>query len=192
MIVLILRRQVNVIIDQSGHARLTEYGLVPIEDAPGFASTTLGAVRSARWLAPEIIDPPTKSSGMTEVESKPADVFAFAMLVVEVFTGRVPFENQGDVAAAVSILKGSRPEMPEYAQEVGLITKMWELLESCWQEDPKRRPTMEEVVGRWQEFVGRDNDGNEVTECVQIIPLLLTSSLFHSHFSAIDLENHLR
>ena len=96
------------------------------------------------------------------VESKSADVFAFAMLSVEVFTGKKPFDDRKNEAVVVSILRGTRPEMPKDAQAVGLTGEMWNLLESCWQKDPEKRPTMEEVVRRWQEFVGHNNDGNNV------------------------------
>ena len=178
MIVLIQWRQANVVIDQSAHARLTEYGLAPINSGPSFtAEATPGAVGSSRWSAPEIINPPRKGNSIPEVESKPADVFAFAMLAVEVFTGKVPFDKQKNEAVVVSILEGSRPKMPENAQAVGLTGEMWNLLESCWRQDPKKRPTMEEVVRRWQRFVEHNNDGNVVTECVQTALLLLISPL---------------
>ena len=123
---------------------------------------------------------------MPMMESKPADVFAFAMLAVEAFTGKMPFDKQRNEAAVVSILQGSRPEMPNDAQGVGLTAKMWTLLESCWQQNPKKRPIMGEVLRRWQKFVGRNNDGNNVdTECVYPQPRLW----FHSQFPMIDLGN---
>ena len=101
------------------------------------------------------------------MESKPADVFAFAMFAVEVFTGKIPFDKQKNEAVVASILRGSRPEMPKDAHAVGLTDEMWKLLQRCWQQDPDKRPTMEEVVRRWQKFVGRNNDGNNMdTECV--------------------------
>ena len=99
------------------------------------------------------------------------------MLSVEVFTGKAPFDKQKNEAVVVSILEGSRPKMPENAQAVGLTGEMWNLLESCWRQDSKKRPTMEEVVRRWQRFVEHNNDGNVVTECVQTALLLLISPL---------------
>ena len=68
---------------------------------------------------------------MLVVESKVADVFTFAMLVVEVFTGKVPFEGQKNEALVLLISQGGRPENP---QAVGLTNEMWKLLESCWLE----------------------------------------------------------
>ena len=105
---------------------------------------------------------------MPVMESKPADVFAYAMFAVEVFTGKIPFEEQKNEAVVLRISQGGRPEMPENAQAVGLTDEMWKILDSCWQQTPKKRPTMEEVVRRWEKFVEYDDNGNVVTEYVQI------------------------
>ena len=92
---------------------------------------------------------------MPVTETKPGDVFSFAMLAVEVFTGKIPFEEQRNEMVALRISEGGRPEMPKDALEVGLTDEVWKLLESCWQRDPKKRPTMGEVVRRWEKFVKR-------------------------------------
>jgi len=82
------------------------------------------------------------------------------MLAVEVFTGTPPFGQCTPTKAASNILAGDRPTMPGNAQAVGLTTEMWKLLENCWRKNHKRRPTMEEVVRRWQKFVEDDTDNN--------------------------------
>jgi len=85
---------------------------------------------------------------MSATESKAADGFAFAMFAVEVFTGKIPLEDETQATSALWILREDRPRMPENAQEVGLTGEMWELVESCWQRDPDERPTVEEIVRR--------------------------------------------
>ena len=102
---------------------------------------------------------------MLVLEAKPADVFAFAMLVVEIFTGKIPFEELKNEAVVPWVLGGGRPKMPESAWAVGLTDEIWGLLTSCWQQDPERRPTMNEVVGRWRKFV-EPNENGVVTEYV--------------------------
>ena len=119
---------------------------------------------------------PDDGTNTPAMESCPADVFAFAMVAVEVFTGKIPFEKQKTQTAAQKIAKGGRPEMPGNAQEVGLTGEMWKLLESCWQQDPRKRPKMEEVVKEWEKFVGR----NSIAGCVQVTPAIQSSSLVPS------------
>ena len=143
--------QSNVVVSGSGNARLTDYGFAPINTCIRLtaAESTAGNVR---WLAPEIIRPPQDTSNHV-LESKPADVFAFAMLAVEVFTGKVPFEEQGNPGAASRIFKGDRPEFPQNAEDVGLTIQMWELLQRCWDAEPTKRPTIEEVVETWDGLI---------------------------------------
>ena len=113
---------------------------------------------------------------MPVMESKAADVFAFAMFAVEVFTGKIPFGEQKNEAVVVRISQGGRPEIPDDAREVGLTSDMWALLENCWQQNPNRRPGMREVVRRWREFV-ENGGGDGADECVQItLAILITSS----------------
>ena len=70
------------------------------------------------------MEPPRRGHVMVR-ESKVADLFAFGMLAVEIFTGEVPFVGQGDEVVVFQILKGGRPKMPENSQEVGLTVEMW-------------------------------------------------------------------
>ena len=174
---LILCRKANVIIDGVGRARLTEYGLAPIYSDPSFAvAAAPGSVGTSRWLAPEIITPARKRGTTPVIESKAADVFAFGMLTVEVFTGKIPFEDQENEAAVLRILKGGRPEMPGNAETMGLTVEMWNLIESCWRQNPKKRPTMEEVVRRWGKFVEGDGHLTKLPWCEQTTPVVSTLS----------------
>ena len=100
------------------------------------------------------------------MESKAADVFAFGMLAVEVFTGKIPFEERKNQAVVHRISQGGRPGMPGHSEAVGLTVEIWNLLESCWQQDPKKRPAMEGVVRRWRKFLA-DDDSVLFPECVQ-------------------------
>ena len=152
-------------------------GLAPINFGPSFTETaTPGILVASRWLAPEIMGASCGANSVSVMESKPADVFAFAMLTVEVFSGRMPFEGWRNEAVMRIVLQGGRPEMPGNARVVGLTGEMWKLVESCWQQNPEKRPTMEEVVSEWRKFVERRNDDNIiVTECVHITPVIRTA-----------------
>lgn len=169
--VLIQWRQTNVVIDQMHRARLTEYGLASINSDPRFAA------RISRWPAPEIIDFSCDGDGTPVTESKFADVFAFAMFAVEVFTDKAPFDGQPPAKVVLCIQSGERPEMPGDAQGAGLTVKVWRLLESCWQQDPKKRPTMKEVVRRWRRFAEYKNNDDTTTRCVQTTLVILASEI---------------
>ncbi|KAF9642266.1 kinase-like protein [Thelephora ganbajun] len=141
----------NVLISESGKVQICDYGLSPITS--NSIAENLGVARSPRWLAPEIIGLPSEAS------SKSADVFAFAMLAVEVFTGRTPFEDTNDdLVIANQILDGKRPAKPQAGKQPGITAKMWKFIKKCWNASPNKRPTIDEVVRTWEGFVNGDNN----------------------------------
>ena len=176
-------------VDRKGRALLTEYGLAPINSDPSFTvAATPGAVGTSRWMAPEIITPTRKGAAMPVIESKPADIFAFAMVAIEVFTGKIPFEEQKNEAVALRISQGGRPAMPVNARDVGLTNEMWKVLESCWRKTPKKRPGVGELARRWQRSVARtDSDNRFIPPCVRIVLTIVALRLFHSQLSVVDL-----
>ena len=116
-------------VDRWGRARLAEYGPEPINSDHSFTvAATPGAVRTSKWLESEIITPTRKGAAMPVMKSKAADVFAFAMLAVEVFTGNIPFEEQNNEAVVLRTSQGGRPATPPTARDVGLTVEMWRFL----------------------------------------------------------------
>jgi len=139
---------------------LTEYGLALINSDPSSSGVaTPGKVGASRWLAPEIIIPPRKGTDLPVMESKAADVFAFAMFAVEVYTGKVPFQGETPAMAPWRVLRGDRPEIPQDTEQTGLTKEIREFLERCWHQNPKKRPKMKEVVRKWQGFVDSEDTG---------------------------------
>ena len=120
-------------------------------------SSLMNTSPNSRWLAPEIIKPLPCATGVA-VESKSADIFAFGMLVVEVLTGKPPFEGCGEPGAACRILGGDGPELPQNAGDVDLTDPMRDLIQRCWHENPTERPEIGEVVTMWEGFLRVEND----------------------------------
>jgi len=50
------------------------------------------------------------------------------------------------------IQKGERPNRPQEAQELGLSDLVWDMVDSCWQQDPGHRPTITDVVELLREW----------------------------------------
>ena len=68
--------QPNILVDDTGRARITDFGLVVVLQNTSFKRAFLDD-QSVRWMAPEILYTPG-------TYSKGADVFSFAMVMVEV------------------------------------------------------------------------------------------------------------
>ena len=142
------------LISKTGKAQICDYGLSSITSSSMFTiAATPGVAGSSRWLAPEMVDPPNKAKSKPTMTPKPADVFAFGMLAVEVLTGKVPFGNMKNKSVAAQIANGKRPDKPQDADQFGLTAEMWGFIQKCWAANPKKRPTIDEVVRAWERFV---------------------------------------
>jgi len=134
-------------------------------------AATPGVPGPSRWYAPETILSLKKESSKPPIASKPADIFAFAMLAMEVFTGEVPFENMKNNSVDAQIVGGKRPDKPLAAEQLGLTEEMWKYIEKCWSPKPDKRPNIDEVVRAWEGFVsehghisGSGTSGRQSTE----------------------------
>ena len=64
--------------DDTGHARLTDFGLAAITSDSGSAGSITES-HAIRWAAPEILD-------RKQPVNKESDVYSFSMVVIEVWT----------------------------------------------------------------------------------------------------------
>jgi hypothetical protein len=80
-----------------------------------------------------------------------APLFDLCMSQLCTKPARVPFESLGEWEALFQIVTGSRPARPigEDAAGDGLITDaLWDMVESCWDQDPAKRPSISDVLAQ--------------------------------------------
>ena len=108
------------------------------------STTVMGAVA---YLAPEVIDSP-------HAPSKPADVWSIAAMGWEMLVGAPPFGT--GLIAIKEILSDKPPALPSgvgsHKQFGPLSRQLAELILSCLQTDPDRRPTAAELASRCDEL----------------------------------------
>jgi serine/threonine protein kinase len=123
----------NVLVTESGGVQLCDFGVAGvIETKFDKRSTFIGTFH---WMAPELFDPSAKYG--TEV-----DIWAFGSMVFEIASGLPPNVNAGiDVTRFGSYLKQHTPRLEGDQYSPGLK----DLVAYCLEEDPARRPTIEEV-----------------------------------------------
>ena len=132
----------NVLIDKTGHARLSDFGLLTILSDPTnvFSSTSFTQGGSARWMGPELIDPHRfglKNSRPT----KASDCYALGMVIYETISGRLPFHQHTDLRVFVKVLEGERP-----TRRVGFAESLWKMLTRCWAPQPNDRPRIQDIL----------------------------------------------
>jgi serine/threonine protein kinase len=107
------------------------------------------AISRARWLAPEQI-----TSASVAVPTEKADIWSFGLLCLEVFTGKDPYHDHGDLFVPVLLSQGTHPEHPG-STAVDLSPKMWDLMQSCWKFLPAQRPSMSEIQSTMHDMLPR-------------------------------------
>lgn len=78
-----------------------------------------------------------------------ADVYSFAIVMWEMVTRKVPYAGHNFMNVTLDVHEGRRPPVPgdcpgEYEQ----------IMSSCWQAKPKKRPTMADVLKFLNEAIG--------------------------------------
>ncbi|BDA50831.1 probable mitogen-activated protein kinase kinase kinase 12 at C-terminar half [Coccomyxa sp. Obi] len=93
---------------------------VPVADTHG----------SLPYVAPEVLQ-----NGEL---AKRADVYSFAVMLLEMWTGQAAYADENYHSVLFSAFSGRRPKVPD-----DLPTDYRKLLEDCWAEDSKARPSFE-------------------------------------------------
>ncbi|CAL5024588.1 unnamed protein product [Urochloa decumbens] len=93
-----------------------------------------------RWMAPEVIN------------HKPydhrADVFSFAIVLWELVTSKIPYENLTPLQAALGVRQGMRLDIPS-----GLHPPLSKLIQQCWNENPNVRPSFAEITAELEDML---------------------------------------
>ncbi|EOY15151.1 hypothetical protein QUC31_000393 [Theobroma cacao] len=130
----------NLLMDENGVVKIADFGVARVQAQSGVMTAETGTYR---WMAPEVI------------EHKPydhkADVFSFGVVLWELLTGKLPYENLTPLQAALGVVqKGLRPVIPKHTHP-----KFVELLDRCWQQEPSLRPEFSEISDLLQDIAGR-------------------------------------
>ncbi|KAG8944765.1 hypothetical protein FRC03_001916 [Tulasnella sp. 419] len=127
----------NILVDDQGHARITDFGLSRImEEGHTGWTTSTGVSGTHRWMAPELL--------LTE-RCKPttaADVYSVTLLVLEIYTGKIPFPHLGDAPFFRAIVAEKSPERSHYSP-FDPPEDVWQVFEHGWSFQPDQRPRVE-------------------------------------------------
>ncbi|KAI6030719.1 kinase-like domain-containing protein [Pisolithus orientalis] len=125
-------RSKNVLISKDGRALLTDYGISPLIDS-SFSMTAAAPIRpTVRWLSPEQID------SFGEV-TREADVWAFGMTVLELFTRKPPYHDIPDTRNVIARILDGPPARPTDQSTCSRLTdEWWEICSLCWMDESSR------------------------------------------------------
>ena len=120
----------NILLDQRYFPRICDFGIARFEDIAGGMTQKIG---TPNYMAPELI--------VSNSYDNKVDVYAFAMILYEMAEGVRAFKGMKLNDIFNSVVKNqNRPEFTQATPE-----PLQELIAQCWDQDPKERPTFEEI-----------------------------------------------
>jgi len=132
----------NVLVTDEGNACLCDFGLSALMIAfhgTSFYTSTVGG--NARWAAPEIYR--VTDDEVTRSVSVQTDVYSFGCIMLEIFSGQVPYHYLiREVQVLLELQNGNKPNRPTSGY---ISDTLWEIINACWADKPTDRPNVEEV-----------------------------------------------
>ncbi|KAI6142182.1 kinase-like domain-containing protein, partial [Pisolithus tinctorius] len=134
----------NVLISEARRALITDFGSSCLTNPPPSLQVDPSCGVSLRWLAPERLNTPTPTS------TQEADVWAFGMTVLELFSRKNPFhEVRVEWGVVKRIVEGHLPDRPsDESTSFRLCDSWWKICLECWEYDPVQRPAMNDIMAR--------------------------------------------
>lgn len=121
----------NLVLTDNLHLKLTDFGVGCLETECDLRSADTGTYR---WMAPEMIS--------HKHYSKKVDVYSFGIVLWELVTGLLPFQNMTPVQVAYAVVnKNMRPPTPDDCP-----LPLRNLMEQCWNSSPEQRPCFYQIV----------------------------------------------
>jgi len=121
----------NIILDQSGNARLMDFGIShPIRTGSTESNAPSKIVGTANYMAPEIV-----TGGVVNERS---DLYAMGVMMFEVFTGSLPYRGGSAIEICTAHVKQPTPSPSERWDAIPRALE--EIILACMNKNPARRP----------------------------------------------------
>ncbi|KAI3968706.1 hypothetical protein MKX01_028856 [Papaver californicum] len=122
----------NLLVDKNWTVKVGDFGLSKFKHQT-FLSTLTGR-GTPQWMAPEVL--------RNDRSDEKSDVYSYGVILWEIATQKIPWDNYNSmqVIGAVGFMN-QRLDIPK-EMDPGWVS----IIESCWQSDPKHRPTFLELL----------------------------------------------
>ena len=130
----------NLLVNSKWETKVADFGISTVRPT---VTRTMTCTGTPIYMAPEVLE--------KNKSSEKADVYSFGIVMMELFTSKVPYtespyDSMSSALLTYRILEGARPNID------GIHPQLQELISQCWDTDPANRPTFPTIVERLREF----------------------------------------
>jgi serine/threonine protein kinase len=126
----------NVLITENFKAKVADFGLSQ--------KKRLGNVGTPLWMAPELLN--------GEVSTAESDVYAFSIMLVEIFSRADPYEGMDPHMVLEAVKDVNRQVVMRPSLPAGLLPEVELMIKDCWHNEPEKRPPFVELDRRVKAF----------------------------------------
>ena len=140
----------NILMDDMLFPKISDFGLSKRlhSDKSMTVESRIGFKGTPRYAAPELF--------ANKEQTEASDVYAFALIVYEILTAKIPYEEDEMLQLIMKVANGVRPPF-----DVPIDEPYQNLIERCWSQDPKDRPTFAQIVEELE------NDESFITKSIK-------------------------
>lgn len=130
----------NLLVDKNWTVKVGDFGLSCLKIST--VLTTTSGRGTPQWMAPEVL--------RGECSNEKSDVFSFGVILWELMTEFVPWSqlNPLQVVGVVGFMD-RRLDLP-----ASIDARVSSIICDCWESEPSRRPSFQELVGRMGKLLG--------------------------------------
>jgi serine/threonine protein kinase len=136
----------NVMLDGANRAYVTDLGLAHLKK---FCAITSGYCNKSAWSSPQILN---EAGNVANKASSYDDVYSFGIILWEIITDDTPFPAVNIKKLQNMLNQGFRPGIP-----VNVDKDLAELMKSCWNIEPKNRPSFDLIHNTLCLVLAREN-----------------------------------
>nr|BBF89702.1 putative EDR1 [Oryza sativa f. spontanea] len=128
----------NLLVDKNWTVKVADFGLSRLK-LETFLTTKTGK-GTPQWMAPEVL--------RNEPSNEKSDVYSYGVILWEIATQKIPWDNLNtmQVVGAVGFMD-HRLDIPSD------VDPHWaSMIESCWDSDPQRRPSFQELLDQLRDL----------------------------------------
>ncbi|XP_043078616.1 megakaryocyte-associated tyrosine-protein kinase isoform X2 [Puntigrus tetrazona] len=128
----------NILVSEDSVAKISDFGLAKVS-----STATDNSKLPIKWTAPEALK--------NKKFSTQSDVWSYGVLLWEIFSyGRQPYPKMSVSEVRERVDQGHRMEPPDQCPP-----DVYGLMTSCWETDPKRRPSFHKLRERLEKELGK-------------------------------------